>query len=307
MDVIYFNVYSQNTSDPPVQKIGDFWTSFPHYLEDPLFWLSVIMIILIGTTVFALYQSVNALSVKKKSAAPIPVQEASKVKKVSPWMKLMDILTKSVPVEQEKDVMLDHNYDGIRELDNKLPPWWIWGFYFTIAFAVVYLLSYHVAGTGKLSIAEYEDQLLQAQAEKEQRMKIAGGNITFENVVQLSDKESLTAGKETFTKLCVTCHGNEGQGNVGPNLTDEFWINGGGVHNIFHTITEGVPAKGMISWKSQLSPKQIQQVASFILTFQGTKPQGAKEPQGDRWIEPTTTVTDTLASADTVSVIKKNE
>ncbi len=300
--------YAQGSMATNATQSGtSFGTKFPHYLEDPLVWLGLFMLILIGTTIFSLYQSVKALTGKNKSSVEETIPVSDKVYKETVWHKLMKGMTKSVPVEKEQDIMLDHNYDGIRELDNQLPPWWIWGFYFTIAFAVVYLLSYHVAGTGMLSIQEYDDEMLKAKIEKETRMKNSSDNVTFENVVALTSKEDIAAGKETFVKLCVTCHGNEGQGNVGPNLTDQFWLNGGGIHNIFHTIAEGVPAKGMISWKTQLSPKQIQKVSSFILTLQGTSPQGAKEPQGDKWIEQSKTDSTTTASADTTTGLTKKQ
>lgn len=116
-------------------------------------------------------------------------------------------------------------------------------------------------------------------------MKNAAENVTAESVVAFKDEAMITEGHETFTKLCSACHLNDGGGQVGPNLTDEYWLHGGGIKNIFRTISEGVPSKGMISWKSQLSPKQIQQVASFVLTLKGTKPATAKEPQGEIWVE----------------------
>jgi cytochrome c oxidase cbb3-type subunit 3 len=292
-------------ADTSGQTSDTFFNRFPHYLEDPLVWLAVLMILLIGATLYSLYQSVKALSGKYQTTVEEIIPQRRKEKKETVWNKIMRGMTKSVPVEREKDIMLDHNYDGIRELDNKLPPWWIWGFYFTIAFAVVYLLSYHVAGTGKLSLAEYKDEVEKAKLEKTERMKNSANNITPENVVALTTKEDIAAGKEIFTKLCITCHGNEGQGNVGPNLTDPYWLNGGGIHNIFHTITEGVPSKGMISWKSQLAPKQIQLVASFILTLQGTSPQGAKEPQGDKWVEEAKPGPTAGVSTDSASVNPK--
>jgi cytochrome c oxidase cbb3-type subunit 3 len=273
-----------------------FGNQFPHYLEDPLVWLALFMLILIGISVRSLYQSVLVLSGKPAAKEETEAPREPKTRKPSLGSKVMKWMTRSVPVAREADVMLDHNYDGIRELDNQLPPWWKWGFYFTIAFAVVYLLSYHVAGTGKLSLAEYQDEMQTAKLELEARMKNSAGFITFDNVTKLSDPQEIAGGKQVFEKLCVACHGNEGQGNVGPNLTDVYWLNGGGIKNIFHTITEGVPAKGMISWKSQLSPKQIQQVASYILTLQGTHPAGAKEPQGEQWTEE--------AKTDSVAVIK---
>jgi cytochrome c oxidase cbb3-type subunit 3 len=208
-----------------------------------------------------------------------------KIKKESAWSKLMKALKRSVPVTQEADVMLDHNYDGIRELDNQLPPWWKWGFYFTILFAFVYLFYYHVSGKGKLQLGEYADELKQAQLAADERMKDAANNINDANVVAFTDAHEIAEGKNIFMKNCVACHGNFGQGNIGPNLTDDYWLHGGGIKNVFHTITEGYPMKGMISWKAQLAPKQIQEVASFVLTLHGTNPEAAKEPQGDLWTE----------------------
>ena len=272
----------------PVKK--DFFDKFPDYIQNPWIWFGILMVGVLSMVFFALTKAVFVLS---KQLNGIHVKEETvttvhAVKNISSWKKLMERMTKSVPVEHEADVMLDHNYDGIRELDNQLPPWWKWGFYFTIAFAVFYLFSYHVIGTGKLSLQEYADEMKQAQNEKEERMKIAANNITDANVIAFTDDAHIAEGKNIFEKNCVACHGNFAQGNVGPNLTDKYWLHGGGIKNIFHTITEGVPNKGMISWKTQLAPKQIQEVASFVLTLSGTNPPGAKEPQGDLWIEETT-------------------
>lgn len=213
------------------------------------------------------------------------------------YLRLVD----SVPVAKEKDILLDHDYDGIKELDNNLPPWWKYGFYITILFAFFYLMVYHVSGVGKLQGDEYKEELLLAQKQKEERMKASADNVNEDNVVALTDAELLGKGKESFQKLCVACHRPDGGGQVGPNLTDEYWIHGGGIKNIFKTITYGVPDKGMISWQSQLSPKQIQQVSSYVLSLKGTNPAGAKEPQGDKWIDETAGIDSSMvASADTL-------
>ncbi|HQV00013.1 MAG TPA: cbb3-type cytochrome c oxidase N-terminal domain-containing protein, partial [Bacteroidia bacterium] len=209
----------------------------------------------------------------------------------------------SVPVSKEKDIVLDHDYDGIKELDNNLPPWWKYGFYLTIVFSFLYMFVYHVTGTGKLQLAEYNDELHAAQLAKAERMKSSAENITEDNVVALKETDVLAKGKDSYDKLCAACHRADGGGQVGPNLTDEFWLHGGGIKNIFHTITYGVPDKGMISWQSQLSPKQIQYVASYLMTMQGTKPAGPKEPQGEKWTEVAATTADstTTATADSLS------
>jgi cytochrome c oxidase cbb3-type subunit 3 len=277
-----------------------FFDKFPDYIADPGVWLGLLLLFIIFYVIYALSRTVTVLSrllADEKTETPVLVEK--KVEKVRTWNKLMKRMTGAVSLEKEADVMLDHNYDGIRELNNQLPPWWKWGFYFTIAFAVFYLFSYHVAGTGKLSLQEYAEELKQAQHDKEERMKISANNITEANVVAFTDAHELAEGKNIFEKNCVACHGNLGQGNVGPNLTDEFWLHGGGIKNVFNTITTGVPNKGMISWKAQLAPKQIQQVASFILTLKGTNPAGAKEPQGEKWVEEMKT--DSVAMVDSNS------
>ncbi|OWY21323.1 cytochrome oxidase subunit III [Sphingobacteriales bacterium UPWRP_1] len=199
------------------------------------------------------------------------------------WQKLMDALTDAVPVEREKDVMLDHGYDGIKELDNSLPPWWVYMFYITIFFSVVYLLHYHILGTGKLSAAEYQAEMEDARIAKiaqEQALAAKGMGFDMAKLAPLTDAASLESGKNIFVTNCASCHGNKGEGGVGPNLTDKFWIHGGDFKSIFNVITNGVLDKGMIAWKAMLKPQKIQEVASYIETLQGTSPPNAKAPQG---------------------------
>lgn len=286
----------------PVEKT--FWMKLPEYFSDPLVIIGGLLFLVLAFVIYALAKSVSILS-KKVSGEQLPetVELEAQTKKAGAWSKLMNIMTASVPVAKEADVMLDHNYDGIRELDNQLPPWWKWGFVFTIIFAVVYLIGFHVTGTGKLSLQEYADEMKQAEIQKEERIKLAGEILTPENVVAVVTEAELTEGKSIFIKNCVACHGDKGQGIVGPNLTDEFWLHGGGIKNVFRTITDGVPNKGMISWKAQLAPKQIQQVASFILTLKGTKPAGAKEPQGDLWVEEQKPDSAAMAKKDSATVL----
>lgn len=197
------------------------------------------------------------------------------------WTRLKYKLSGAVPVEREEEVMTDHEYDGIRELDNSLPPWWVYMFYATIVFSIVYLAAYHVFGWGQLQEEEYQTELAEAHAEIEAYMASKGGAINEDNVEYLTDEASLETGKQIYDANCVACHGAELQGTVGPNLTDAYWIHGGSIGDIFKTIHDGVPSKGMISWKAQLSPEQIQQVSSYIISMEGTEPEGAKEPQGD--------------------------
>jgi cytochrome c oxidase cbb3-type subunit 3 len=275
-------------------------TLIPQTFLEPSFYIWLLVAFILVIVIIALSQAVNSLSrtIQEKSGLPVieeAVRPASR-RKDTAWTRMMHALTASVPVEKEEDVMMHHNYDGIHELDNQLPPWWKWGFYFTILFALVYLVNYHVSGTGKLQLAEYQDAMKEAELAKEARMKASADFVTEASVTALKEASAITAGHDIYMKNCVACHGDKGQGGVGPNLTDDFWIHGGGIKNIFRTVTEGVPAKGMISWKSQLSPKQIQEVGSFILTLYGTNPPGAKEPQGDKWMEAGATPADSATA-----------
>jgi mono/diheme cytochrome c family protein len=189
-------------------------------------------------------------------------------------------------VKEDLDALLmrDHSYDGIMELDNKAPAWFQFLFYITIVFAVIYMVNFHVLKKENLMLDEYNQEMTAAQQEKELLMK-SGGLINETNVTVADSPEDLKAGKDIFTINCVSCHGNGGEGTVGPNLTDDYWIHGGGIKNVFATISNGVPAKGMITWKAQLNPKQIQQVASYVLTFHGTKPPNGKPPEGNLYKE----------------------
>jgi cytochrome c oxidase cbb3-type subunit 3 len=144
------------------------------------------------------------------------------------------------------------------------------------------MLNYHVFATGKLSHEEYEQEMSIAAAEKEALIK-SGALVNEETVTQLTDAADLQSGKQIFETNCIACHAADGGGIVGPNLTDKYWIHGGGIKNVFKTIKYGVPDKGMISWQSQLNAKQMQDVASFVLSLQGTKPANPKLPEGQIW------------------------
>jgi len=188
-----------------------------------------------------------------------------------------------VHIEKDKltgdNLIAGHDYDGIQELDNNLPKWWIGLFYITIAFSIIYLLRYHVLDWAPLQEQEYQNEL--AAAETKYKKAPGGDGIDASSVTILTDEASMAEGKAIYDKNCAVCHLAEGQGLVGPNMTDEYWIHGCNIGDLFNIIVVGVPAKGMISWESQLTPLQIQQVASFILSMQGTNPPNPKEPQGE--------------------------
>jgi len=191
-------------------------------------------------------------------------------------------ITNTTPIEKEHEILLDHEYDGIRELDNRVPPWFNFLFYGTILFSIIYLVQYHVIGSGNVQQDEYMAEVREAALQKEILLKT--GALLDENSVKfVKDAGSLSNGKEIFLKNCASCHANDGGGLVGPNLTDKYWIHGGGIQNVFKTIKYGVPAKGMISWQTQLNPTQMQEVASYILTLEGTEAAAPKAPEGNIW------------------------
>ena len=216
-------------------------------------------------------------------------------RKVSLITKLDHILNKSVPIEKEEEILLDHDYDGIKELDSRVPPWYTGLFYATIIFSIIYLLNFHVFKTGNLMYEEYEEEMRTASLRQAELMN-SGALITEESVTQLTDEISILKGKEIYDANCVACHTADGGGLVGPNLTDKYWIHGGGIKNIFKTIKYGVPSKGMISWQTQLNPLQMQEVASYVMTLEGTTPLAPKAPEGEVWVddESTSTIDDQI-------------
>ena len=188
-------------------------------------------------------------------------------------------------LDQESEIILDHNYDGIQELDNNLPPWWVYLFYACVIFAGVYLVRFHIMG-GDAQAQEYLNEMKDAQIAIEAYKKANPNAIDIDNVTLLADTGDLQAGKDVYQANCVACHAPDGGGGIGPNLVDEYWILGGGIKNVFKTITEGGRSgKGMESWKSKLNAKQRQQVASYVLSLQGTTPMNPKPAQGDLWSE----------------------
>ncbi len=198
---------------------------------------------------------------------------------LQPLKNMIHNLTKSTPVSEESKILLDHDYDGIRELDNKIPPWFSFIFAGTILFAIAYMINYHVIGSGNVQEEEYAAEVREAALQKKM-LSASGALIDEETVTFVDDPASLSEGKNIFTKNCAACHGKKGEGLVGPNLTDDYWIHGNRINDLFKTVKYGVVAKGMPTWGKQLSPTQIQEVTSYILTLHGTNPPNAKAPQG---------------------------
>ena len=213
---------------------------------------------------------------RKEALDSMPLSELPFIKNI------LQKLTKTRPLSSEKEIELEHDYDGIKELDNDLPPWWVYLFYATVIFGVIYIGKYHLFG-GDNQIQELEKDMMIAQKEIEEYKKTAPDLLTADKVVLLTDAGDIAAGKAIFDANCVACHRADGGGGIGPNLTDEYWILGGDVKEIFNTIMEGGrDGKGMVAWKQQIKPSDIQKVASYILSLQGKNPADGKAPEGDK-------------------------
>lgn len=209
------------------------------------------------------------------------------------------VFTKAVPVEKEEDILLDHDYDGIKELDNALPPWWKWGFYITIVIAVFYILRFHVWGTGPNPEEEYKAEMAAAAAQLEEYRK-KSNDMVDEKTVVMADAAGIADGKQIFQKSCFMCHGSNGEGSVGPNLTDDYWLHGGSINDVFKTIKYGVPDKGMQAWEKTFSPSQIKNLASYVKSLKGSNPANAKAPQGELFAE--TATVDTTEKPGAISM-----
>ena len=219
------------------------------------------------------------------------------------WSKLWKQANDAVPIEQEESIILDHNYDGIRELDNHLPPWWKGLFYLSIVFAFAYVGIYHVFDTAPLSAEEYA---LEVQQEEERLLALKGdepeSSLDESSVAFVDDPGVLANAQKVFVRNCAQCHKESGAGGIGPNLTDEYWLHGGSVQDIFKTIKYGVTEKGMVPWEGVLSPEQMQGLASYIITLQGTNPPNAKAPQGEPYVAP---VEEPVPSDSTASPVEE--
>ncbi|WP_214070107.1 cbb3-type cytochrome c oxidase N-terminal domain-containing protein [Mucilaginibacter sp. dw_454] len=196
--------------------------------------------------------------------------------KAEVWNKLLSLR----PLAEEKELLIAHDYDGIQELDNPIPAWFMYLFYITIIFAVGYLLNYHVFHTGQLQYEEYKTEMVQADAAKKLYLSKAANQVDENTVKLVKDPAVLAAGQAVFKQNCVACHGDHAQGMVGPNLTDDFWLHGHKVNDLFKTVKYGVLAKGMPTWEKVLSPGQISAVVNYVKSLHGTNPANPKAPQG---------------------------
>lgn len=269
--------FAQAAAEAPAASIWD----------DPMltFYIAIgfIFVVVLLVSLVAVYM-LQVIKVMTHQAAQEKAQKLGVVYKEEPslWAKLWSQSNDFVPLEKEADIMLDHNYDGIRELDNHLPPWWKWLFYLSIVFSVVYMVFYHLTDTLPLPLQEYENELVVAQ-EHARKLKAANpvAAIDETNVTVVTDAQAIADGKQTFLNNCASCHRKDGGGDIGPNLADEYWKHGGDIKNIFTVVRHGVQATNMIAWEGFISPEKMQNVSSYILTLKGTNPENPKKPEGE--------------------------
>jgi len=280
----------------------------PAFLENPMILLFLILVLFILIAIEGIVAAMENILFNglDEAAKERYLEKKNKVPeyKLINWIKKTYIkLLGSKPIEEEGEIILDHEYDGIRELDNNLPPWWVYSFYISIVFAVVYVFKYHVFN-GDNQFDELEIEYAEAKEAYEEYLKTAKDLVDYKSVVLLTEASDINAGKAIFTANCVACHRADGGGGIGPNLTDKHWILGGGINNIFKTISKGGRSgKGMEPWsKKGLKPSQIAQVSSYVLSFQGTTPAaGAKPAEGEIWEDPTK-VPETIKVTDAIKI-----
>lgn len=249
--------------------------SEPAFIENPsvLLFLIFVLISLIG------FEAVNTAT-QNLGFNDNDKLVQNKTDEVTGFSGVLKSLWNSKPIEHEKDILLEHDYDGIKELDNALPPWWLYSFYASMIAAVLYLGYYHILG-GDSNIEAYEKDVEIARLEVEKYKRENPSKFDANTVTVSSNTD---AGKKIFKTNCAACHAFDGGGGIGPNLTDEYWILGGGIKNVFNVISEGGrDGKGMIAWKNSLNAEKIQQVSSYVLSLQGTTPEKPKEKEGELW------------------------
>lgn len=257
------------------------------FIKYPILWLiwGIYVLFLIAIeVVMAAMQRVLFESLSPEQQKNYLLKEKRENEKRYAWFKRKyESLLDSKPMESEEEILLDHNYDGIRELDNNLPPWWKYLFYITIVFAGWYMVYYHILG-GPNQTDEYEREVAAAEIALQKYKEENKDLVDASTVEMLTESSDLDNGKVIFDQNCAACHRTDGGGGIGPNLTDDYWILGGGIKNIYHTISEGGRSgKGMIPWKGELKPDEIAQVASYIITLEGSNPADPKDPEGEKW------------------------
>lgn len=284
--LILFGCLSAVTTFAQENTAKTFWDDPVNHPLTPLYVITaLLLVVVILVAVVGIYmvkvlntltEQARKVNAEKSGIAYVPAQ--------SWWQRFAQRMNASVPVEQEKNIEMDHSYDGIRELDNHLPPWWKWLFYGTIGWSVIYIIVFHFSASLPLSLEEYQHEIAAAE-EQARKLRASQPEATIdENALQYTaDAALIEKGRTVFmNNPCGSCHRNDGGGNtIGPNLTDEYWLHGGDVKNIFNTIKNGVVEKGMPAWGKSMSPQDVRDLTFFVMSLQGTQPADAKAPQGE--------------------------
>ncbi|GHE47473.1 cbb3-type cytochrome c oxidase N-terminal domain-containing protein [Sphingobacterium griseoflavum] len=257
--------------------------------------LIVVMLVLLSSSI-VVHRAFKAII--KLTMPQLAAEEEAKRAKKTDWQAVWNRLLSLRPLAEEKDLEIDHAYDGIKELDNPIPAWFNALFYSTMTFGLVYLMVYHVFGWGLNQEQEYNREVVLAEKAKQEYLAQAA-NLIDETSITVDESGAMAAsGKAIFMANCVACHGNAGEGGIGPNLTDEYWLHGADIKDIFKVVKYGVAAKGMVPWEQTLTPAQIAEVSNYIYSLRGTNPPNAKEPQGEKVFSDETAVADNVAGAE---------
>jgi cytochrome c oxidase cbb3-type subunit III len=275
-------VFAQDAT--PSTTTTSFWSDplkdplMPIYVVGAFTLIVIVLILIVAAYLLRILNMMMQKTAEEKAAkAGVPFVPPS-----SAWSRFWENLNAAVPVEQEKTIELDHNFDGIKELDNHLPPWWTALFYGAIIWGAIYMFVYHVSDSLPLQIEEYQTDVAEADAAKRKFLAKQPKTQIDENALTYTaDKTFIENGKKIYLSSCSPCHKNNGEGSIGPNLTDDYWIHGGDIKSIYSTIKNGVVEKGMIAWSSTLKPDEIRDVSYFVMSIHGTNPPGAKAPQGE--------------------------
>lgn len=240
--------------------------------------LFALILVALETILGAIQGIASQLITEEQRARLAKEKEAQKAHQLS--NKIRKFLLGSKRLEDAEVLLENHDYDGIRELDNPLPPWWIYLFYGTLIFGVYYMVQYHILD-GEDQYQEYTQEVVFAEREIEAYQNQLPKQ---QDLVASQDDNMLAQGKKIYDLYCKVCHRPDGGGGIGPNLTDAFWILGGDIKSVYATIENGGrPGKGMVSWKSSLNASQMEQVANYILSLQGTNPPNPKAPEGEEY------------------------
>ena len=254
----------------------------------PMVALLLLLILVILISIELIFSAINNVSFQIMTAEQkqkVLAERALPIREKQWYKKIMQVLMKPAPDGQEKALLLAHDYDGIKELDNDLPPWWTYLFIGTIIFAAVYLVRFEILD-GDTQETEYAKEVAAANIAIEKWKKTAPDLMDEKTVTRLTEPADLAIGKEIYQTNCAACHRADGGGQIGPNLTDDHWILGGGIKNIFHTLVNGGrDGKGMVAWRGTLKPKEMQHVASYVMSLQGSNPKEPKAPEGEVWTD----------------------